>query len=88
MDIIKTIPKIIGNKYLGINLSICIGADDGHWIVEFRNEGGGYYPVILMDDKNEFSFDRSEYKKMAKWIDATCTELDKIEGKYVSSIKN
>lgn len=90
MNILRTIPTIEGSKYLGINLTVCIGVNKGHFVVEFRNLGGGYYPVIIADEKSEVSFDRKELKNMTNWIDKTCAELDRMEKEWekIETIKD
>lgn len=90
MNVLNTIPKIEGANYFGINLSVCIGVDGGHIVVEFDNEGGGYYPVLIADEKSRVPISCEELKELTKWIEATCTELDRIEAEYKneSSTKN
>lgn len=82
MNILSTIPNIDGANYVGINLTISIGQTGGHLVIKFGNEGGGYYPILIADEKSVFPIDRAELRKLTKWIDDTCAELDNIEKKW------
>jgi len=81
MDILNKIPDISGSTYVGIDLTVCIGSEGGHFVVSFENEGGGYYPLLIADEKGKFPIEVKEFEKLSKWIIDTCKELDKIESK-------
>jgi len=82
MDILNTIPKIGGVTYLSPSLTVSFGQGSNHLVIQFGNAGGGYYPIIIMDDQSEFSLNSDEFIALAKWADKACKELDKQGKKY------